>query len=303
MYRRPALGLIAALCLAAPAAIADCARATFLGTFQWGMPQDWFGGLSGMELSPDGQRMMAITDRARVLSAHIRREDGRIAGIVPDQSWVLRGQNGKVLIGDTVDSEGLAQAAEGGLFISFERIHRVSHYSAPDRPSRGLQRPAFLRDLPFNGGIEALAIDPDGHLIAVPENHRDQTGATPLFRWQNGDWSNPFSLPTDGRFLPVGADFGPDGRLYLLERGFNLFGFRSRVRSWRLTETDARDERCEWQTETGTHDNLEAIALWRDSRGRIRMTMTSDDNFFFLQRTEIVEYAIPNGVAYSAATR
>ncbi|MBK0327465.1 esterase-like activity of phytase family protein [Rhodobacteraceae bacterium F11138] len=274
-----------------------------MGDFAWAMQRGWFGGFSGIELSRDGRDMLAMTDRARIVKAGIRREDGRITGITPGRSWALHRQNGKVLIGHTVDSEGLAQAAGGDLFISFERIHRVSHYPSPGGPSRGLQRPPMLRDLPFNGGIEALAITPDHDLIAVPEDHRDSSGDIPLFLWRDGQWSNPFGLPTDGQFLPVGADFGPHGRFYLLERGFNLFGFRTRVRSWHLTDTGAQGERCELQTSTGTHDNLEGLALWRDDMGRVRLTMIADDNFFFLQRTELVEYALTGGVAYSAATR
>ncbi len=299
----PALGLIAALTLAGSGARAGCDGAAFAGAFDWRQPQGWFGGLSGLELSPDGRRMIAITDRGRVLSADIHRRDGRIMGVSLHRADRLRGQNGRVLIGHTVDSEGLALTPDGSLAVSFERIHRVSLYDTPGAASRGLHRPAAFRDLPFNGGFEALAIDPAGRLIAVPENAADARQGIPLFRWQDGNWSQPFSLPADRRLRPVGADFGPDGRFYLLERGYNLFGFRARVRSWRLTGTGAKDERCELQTGTGTHDNLEGIALWRDDAGGLRLTMVSDDNFLFFQRTELVEYRLMDGLAYSAASR
>jgi hypothetical protein len=43
------------------------------------------------------------------------------------------------------------------------------------------------------------------------------------------------------------------------------------------------------------HDNLEGLAVWRDSAGAIRLTMISDDNFQALQRTEFVEYSLPEG--------
>lgn len=303
MRSSPARGLIAALMLAGCSASANCQRAVFLGDYAWDLPQDWFGGVSGLELSDDGRQMVAITDRARVVTAELHRQDNRITSVTPGRWFRLRAQNGKPLIGSTVDSEGLAIAADGSLFISFERIHRVSQYRTPSEPSRGLHRPTAFRDLPFNGGFEALAIDSSGQLFAVPEKHRTDQGEIPLFRWQNGRWSQPYVLGTDGRFLPVGADFGPDGRFYLLERGFNLFGFRSRVRSWRLTETAAQDERCELQTDTGTHDNLEGIAAWRDGRGQLRLTMIADDNFFFLQRTELVEYALTDGLAYFSTSR
>jgi hypothetical protein len=43
----------------------------------------------------------------------------------------------------------------------------------------------------------------------------------------------------------------------------------------------------------GQHDNLEGLSVWRDTKGTIRLTMIADDNFYFFQTTEIVEYGIP----------
>ena len=37
--------------------------------------------------------------------------------------------------------------------------------------------------------------------------------------------------------------------------------------------------------------NLEGIAVWVDGQG-IRITMVSDDNFLFVQRSELVEYRV-----------
>jgi len=45
-------------------------------------------------------------------------------------------------------------------------------------------------------------------------------------------------------------------------------------------------------TPPGRHDNLEGLTVWQDMAGRIRLTMISDDNFNFFQRTELVEYAL-----------
>jgi len=43
-----------------------------------------------------------------------------------------------------------------------------------------------------------------------------------------------------------------------------------------------------------THDNLEGVSVWRDADGALRATLVSDDNFRFLQQTEIVEYLLPD---------
>ena len=37
---------------------------------------------------------------------------------------------------------------------------------------------------------------------------------------------------------------------------------------------------------------MEGISVWRDAAGRTRVTLISDDNFFALQRTVIVEYLL-----------
>ena len=48
-------------------------------------------------------------------------------------------------------------------------------------------------------------------------------------------------------------------------------------------------------THTLRHDNLEGLSVWRDAEGDIRLTMISDDNFQPIQRTEFVEYRVPEG--------
>ncbi len=86
-----------------------------------------------------------------------------------------------------------------------------------------------------------------------------------------------------------GADVGPDGMLYVLERDFAVFGFRSRVRRF---ARDGSDETVILESRTGQHDNLEGISVWRDAAGDIRITMVADDNFGAFQRNEIVDYRV-----------
>jgi hypothetical protein len=94
-------------------------------------------------------------------------------------------------------------------------------------------------------------------------------------------------------FLPVGADFGPDGKLYILERHLNgIFGFQSRIRRFAIGETSLVEEETLLASMTARHDNLEGISVWRDAEGAIRITMISDDNYRSFQRTEFVEYRI-----------
>ena len=87
----------------------------------------------------------------------------------------------------------------------------------------------------------------------------------------------------------VGADIGPDNKLYVLERDFTGIGFRTRVRRFDL---DGANEEEVLRTANATHDNLEGIAVWQDDGGAMRITMIADDNFRWFQQTEIVEYRL-----------
>lgn len=293
MRHRPAIELILALALAGPAVAAEPPPAEFLQSWEWSADAPWFGGVSGIEVAEDGASMTGLTDRSMLFTARISRDGGRIAGIEIGEARKLRSSKGEKMRGSIVDSEGLAVAADGTLYVSFEGVARVARYAAPDDAAEVLPRPQEFRTLPQNGALEALAIDAAGRLYTMPEDRLDREGRMPVYRWDGNAWTRPFSLPTDGRFLPVGADFGPDGRLYVLERAYNIFGFRARLRRWVVTETGASDEETLIETATGTHDNLEGVSIWRDADGDLRATLVSDDNFNPLQRSELVEYRLP----------
>lgn len=291
MHRSFAVQL-ATLILVCTSALAEGPNAEYLGSFRWRVDKNWFGGFSGLEMSSDGQGMTIISDRGTILTAQIKRKDGKITAIKPGKPRHLKSSAGKRLSGTIADSEGLAIAPDGTIYISFEGVHRVSRYAAVGGRATPLHRPKAFRDMPNNGSLEALAIDQNGRLYTLPEYDLNDSGQIPVYRWANGKWTSPFALPAKGNFHPVAADFGPDGRFYLLERAFSVLGFRTRLRRWDITETAALHEHTLLETGPGTHDNLEGLSIWRDNSGRLRATMVSDDNFKFFQRTELVEYAL-----------
>jgi hypothetical protein len=293
--------LIAAAALAANRQVALGARtsaapeqAQAAGSYTWRANPKWFGGFSGIELSADGSEMVVLSDRAHVVRADIHRQDGEITSVSLRSAQHLRSSKGRQLLGRIMDSEGLALAPDGSLFISFEGVSRVVHHQTEASRARVLPRPDDFRGLPLNKSLEALAIDRKGHLYTLPENALNDAGDIPVWRWDGHSWSQPFTLPRRGGFLPVGADFGPDGRFYLLERSFVFIGFRSRLRRWDITDQGAVNEVTLLQSSTGAHDNLEGLSVWRDAAGDLRATMVSDDNFKAIQRTELVEYTLPD---------
>ncbi|WP_137701296.1 esterase-like activity of phytase family protein [Marimonas lutisalis] len=288
MRWRPAIALGAAILagLTLTGSAEEPRPGQFLGRFTWTLDHVQFGGFSGLDFSDDGATFQAITDRGHLATGRIRRDGGTIRGVdliafrpletsAPDSKF----EN---------DSEGLALSGDR-IIVSFEQSHTVHAISREGKKTTLPRHPDFGR-FPSNGGIEALAIDTSGRLHALPERFH-YSGAAPVYRLERGQWRVIHKLTRSGGFVPVGADFGPDGALYVLERAFTGLAFASRVR--RVVETgNGWHDTTVLQTPPGRHDNLEGLAVSHDEQGRIRLTMISDDNFRFFQRTEIVEYAV-----------
>jgi hypothetical protein len=272
--------------------------ASLLSTHVWTEAEASFGGFSGLVVAPDGNGFAAITDRGHWAEGRILRDgSGRITGVETLGMHPLRGLDGMPLRGKAADAESLALAPGGGFFVGFEGPARVWRYDDLSGPAIGLPtHPDFAR-LQVNSALEALAVDATGATYTVPERSGAKDRPFPVYRFAKGAWEKALSVPRRDAFLPVAADIGPDGRLYLLERDFTpwmgFWGFSSRIRSFALAAGALDDERLDMQSPAGRHDNLEGLSVWRDAQGAIRLTMISDDNFIVFQRTEFVEYRLP----------
>ncbi|AGT07432.1 esterase-like activity of phytase family protein [Paracoccus aminophilus] len=269
-------------------------KAEYIGTYVWHEDAPDFGGYSGIELTEDGRSFMALSDRATLRWGEIERDaEGRISGMVSKGMSRLHDSQGRPLPpGHLGDSEGIAIDSEGRIYVSFEGLVRVARYDTPDAPAKVLKGPPEFKQMQRNSALESLAITPDGTLLTMPERSGALDRPFPVWRWRKGVWDQPFSVSRNGNWLPVGSDIGPDGKFYLLERDFKgLLGFLSRVRRFDLTDAGLVNEEILLQSYPMQYDNLEGIAVWKDDQG-IRLTMISDDNFYFLQRTELVEYRI-----------
>jgi hypothetical protein len=293
------LSAAAALVLAAGAFAASrpsgtAGTAEYLGSFTWRSPQSWFGGFSALEISGDGQSMTVLSDRATIAQVSLQRENGRVTAAGIDGANALLASSGKPLTGHAGDSEGIAVTPDGTICISYEGVPRVACHRKANSRAEVLPRHGSFRKLSANKALEALAIDGRGNLFTLPEGAVTPDGSIPVWRWNGKTWSQPFALPKRSSFKPVSADFGPDGRFYVLERDFSLFGFRSLLRRWSVTAAGLKNEETLLKTSAGTHDNLEGLSVWQDAGGRLRATMVSDDNFNSLQRTELVDYALPD---------
>lgn len=267
-------------------------QARFLGSFAWRNSDPAFGGFSGIELASDGTTFTTISDRGAIATGEFIRKGNGITGVRNFKITALHGLNGPEMPRYFDDAEGLAQASDGTLYVSFESEHRVWSYAKPNSNATALPRHPDFKGMQNNSSLEALAIDAQGTLYTMPERSGEITRPFPIYRFKNGKWDQPFAVPRSGDYLLVGADIGPDGRLYILERALILLGFTSRVRSFKMGTKSLTDERLLIQSPLGLHDNLEGISVWRDSDETLRITMVADNNFRAFQRNEIVEYTL-----------
>lgn len=268
----------------------------FVSAYHWRSDDPLFGGFSAIDISADGAQFVAINDKSAYVSASVTRDVfSRIILLNADPIKNLRDQHGNTYGPYRRDTEGIAITADGTVFISFEQNARIAKFETLADKGILLPKHTAFKTMRRNASLEAMAIAADGTLYTLPERPIAQSNAFPIYRFRDGNWDQPFDLPRRGFFLAVGADIGPDGRFYLLERQFyGLSGFASRVRRFAIGSKQFDHEETLLQTKPGQHDNLEGLSVWRDPSGFLRLTMISDDNFLFLQRTEIVEYRVPD---------
>lgn len=270
------------------------ATATLIQEYSWTNPDHRFGGLSGIEMADDGLSLTAVSDRGTLWHGAIaRNESGAITKITPQFIARLKTSENKPVRGVTADSEGLAIAPDGTIYVSFEGIARIAKYARASAIAERIPRLEAFKHLQDNSALEALAIDPSGALFTLPERSGGTNTPFPVWRFANGAWTEPFTVPRDGDWLPVGADFGPDGKFYLLYRDFlGILGFRTKIMRYTIEGDTISVGETLLETGGGRYDNFEGISVWRDAAGTLRVTLIADDNYAFYLRSEIAEFRI-----------
>jgi hypothetical protein len=261
----------------------------------WHEPGATFGGFSGLAVEDGGAGFVTISDRGTWARARIERDNGSIVAVHQTDHGPLKQISGQPLRGQDIDAEGLAVDTDGHAWVSFEHFHRIRRFADLGGPATEIPSHPDFQRLGNNSGLEALAIDLEGTLYAIPERRGRPKRPIPVFRLRNGQWDTPFGIHYREPFRVTDAAIGPDGNLYVLERDFSWLGFRTRIRRFGIGPDSLEDEVTLLTTGYNTLDNMEGISVWRDPGGRIRVTLISDDNFHVLQRTMLAEYVLVGG--------
>ncbi|HVL71039.1 MAG TPA: esterase-like activity of phytase family protein [Beijerinckiaceae bacterium] len=263
-----------------------------------------FGGFSGLWRSPDGTRLVAVTDNAAWLTAATTMRDGTLAGLADVRMAPILGPDGRPLQRTrSYDTEGLA-IADGTAWVVVERSHEVFRFDwgrhgvlARGQP---VPVPAEVKRLPRNAGLEAVGIVPDGAplagaLVAIAERARPGDAPTRGFIL-TGPRRGAFDVVRSDGFDVTDLAFLPDGDLLLLERRYDMIrGAAVRLRRiavGAVVPGAVVDGSILFEADTRHRiDNMEGLAVHQD-RGTTVLTMISDDNFSPLQRTLLLEFAL-----------
>lgn len=290
--------LVAALAAGLAAGSGRAAELVPRGVHVWRESGDGFGGFSGLAMAPDGASFHAVSDEGTLYHALVTRDaNDRITGIESDWHGRLLDNHGKPVAGFTADAEALAPAKDGGLYVAYESYSRITKIHPPDLHPTPLHDYRRFHDLWSNESFEGIAERPEGGLIVLIEKANDRAGGYPTFlgdgRGAGMKWRPGPAIPDGGGgFGASDAAFGPDGRFYLLERRLALGGFATRIRRFGYSDGRLGASETLLETAPGTLDNMEGMSLWTDASGRAVISLISDDNFLFLQRTIVAEYEL-----------
>ena len=276
----------------------------FMAGFRLEYGARFFGGLSGLWVSPSGDRMVAVTDHGDWVSAPLSHDAaGRMTGVGTITMRPLTGIDAEDI--DTIldpqerDAEGLTMLPDGRAIVSFERRHRIWVYDSPltDNEPLELDPPEHIVRLQSNEGLEAIQAMPDGRLIAIAEGPIGP--GVVLDFWvleRDGHW-RPVGYQMRDGFKVTDAAALPDGRVIVLERWFAApAAIRNRLRELTPEQIDGDqivDARLLAEfTSDYNIDNFEGLSARVGPNGETFLYMVSDDNFNFGQKTYLYQFRL-----------
>ena len=286
----------------------------FLGGLVLSSRDPAFQSLSGLVGHDHGRELISLSDEGDWIAFRLETDAaGRPETVSNVRIAPLRAADGGAFGHKWErDAESLTlRPTQGGgeLLVGLEGHHRVLAYrfdgdpaTAFDAPGRLV--PAIPRDiaqLRSNRGLEGLAAAPAGSplagaLLLLAEEPRPGEADQPVWI-VGGPRPGLFHLARRDRFAVTDAAFLPNGDLLVLQRRFGLrVGLGMRL--LRISADEIRPGRtvvgrllleADWGWEI---DNMEGLAVDTAPDGQTILTLVSDDNGNWFQRTVLLRFRL-----------
>ena len=264
---------------------------TFLAGWELTSDDRRFGGISAMAV--EGDRITAISDSGILFDFAVPGRGAARVGIFP-----LPAGPGSPTRKQDRDTESMFVSG-GHAWLAFENRNEVWRYARPGWSAEARVAPAAMRNWPSNRGAEAMHRLADGRFLIISESlEPDWTSPALLFPGDPTDGGEPVALrfrPARGYRITDAAQL-PDGRLLMLQRDVSLLGGASAKLA--VVDVAALDSGRPVEGREIAHfdppltvDNMEALSITREGEQTI-VWLASDDNYFPLQRTLLMKFAL-----------
>jgi len=253
-----------------------------------------FGGLSSLHV--ENGEMTALSDSGTLFRFALPTSHGR----EPLRIDPLGDGPGSPTRKSNRDTESLVMRGPW-IWVGFEKHNMIWRYRGADLGAAASARPPLMRDWRANSGAEGMTRLADGRFLVFAEgpSNNDPLSDLILFDGDPADPRTPAALLHYRRvpgYRVSDAATLPDGRLLILNRrfewleGFSLVVTIADPQAVRPGATMESREVARLQPPL-TIDNMEGVSVTAEN-GRTIVWLVSDDNFFPLQRTLLLKFAL-----------
>jgi len=285
-------------------------RLRYRGGLSLSSSSPYFGGYSGLVIDAKGERFLAVSDSGSWLSGKLGYANGQPSAVSEARIGAIPQSDGRPLQRKGHrDAEALVAlkpgTAEGRFLIAFEAYHRIEEYIFEKGAMRGpvgrRAIPPQLKGMRSNAALEAATMLRGGAF----------TGALVLFAESklSAEGHHSGAMIKGGKphalFLTRHEDYDiteiaslADGSLAVVERSFNPRALRLGIRLRLIKAGDIKPGALltgETLLDAGAGqeiDNFEGLAVHETEQGETVLTLISDDNFNFLQRTLLLQFTL-----------